>query len=161
MKPNKALLDDQHAARSAKPWFPYRKEGAGQPDTVMGIVVAIDSVYSDYHDGPRLKAVLRDEDGSFWDIRTYPTRLHDEWLAVQPQIGEVASVRFTGMRERKKDGKEYPDFSVAVERETPSAFDYGRLGAAPAPKRLDGAIDADPTAIPGDVATVDDEEIPF
>jgi len=155
-------IDDQHDARSAKPWFPYRKEGAGQPDTVTGVVVAIDSVFSDYHEGSRLKVVLRADDGAFWDVRTYPTRLHDELLAVRPQIGEVASVRFTGMRERKKDGKEYPDFSVAVERDTPAAFDYGRVGATVAPKRLDAPFDGDPVASTADGATVDDgSDIPY
>jgi hypothetical protein len=146
-------IEDQHAARNATPWYPHRSEGEGQPTTLTGTVMAIDSVYSDYHDATRIKAVIRDGEGQMWDVRSYPTRLHDEWLSARPQIGEVASVKFTGMRERKVDKKAYPDFSVAVEREAPAAFDYTKLDAPPEPET--------PPADVSYLQSVAPDEVPF
>lgn len=127
--PTPLTLDEQHNLRTAKAWYPHKREGAGQGDTLTGELVALDSVWSDYHEATRVVAVVRDDDGAMWSVRTYPTRLHDEWLRAQPQVGERVSVKFAGMLERKKDGKAYPDFSVAVERDAPAVFDYGRVGA--------------------------------
>jgi hypothetical protein len=125
-------LEDQHAVHNAEPWYPWKPEGQDQPHTISGELVKIDSVWSDYHEGFRVLAVLREPGGKCWSIRTYPTRLHDEWLRAAPQIGELTSPAFTGMLARKKDGKSYPDFSVAVERDgPPPAFDYARVGGEP------------------------------
>lgn len=122
-------LDEQHAIRNATAWYPQKREGAGQPDTITGELVALDSVWSDYHEESRIVAVVRSDDGAMWSVRTYPARLHDEWLQLKPQIGERVSVKFAGMLERKKDGKPYPDFSVAVERDRATRFDYDRMGS--------------------------------
>jgi hypothetical protein len=124
-------LDEQHQISGATPWYPHRREGADQPDTATGELVALDSVWSDYHEGLRILAVICEDGGAMWSVRTYPTRLHDEWLAVRPQLGERISVKFLGMLERKKDGKPYPDFSVAAERPGPKPkFNYDRIDRA-------------------------------
>jgi hypothetical protein len=137
MSTNSLTLDEQHAIREAEAWYPWKPSGADQPQTITGDVVALDSVWSDYQNDFRVVAVLRDGDGKMWSVRTYPTRLHDEWLRMRPQIGERVSVRFAGLLERKKDSKPYPDITVAVERDTPMTFDYGRLGPPTRPTDVD------------------------
>ncbi len=126
-----STLEEKLSISEADPWYPFKSDGAGQPQTIAGELVALDSVWSDYQNDLRIVAVIRDSDGKMWSVRTYPTRLHSEWLKATPQIGETVAVRFTGMLERKKDGRAYPDFAVAVDRETPSVFDYSRMGAEP------------------------------
>ena len=124
-----ATLDEQLAIREATAWYPWKSDGVGQPETVRGEVVGLDSVWSDYASEFRIIAVIRDDDGELWSVRSYPSRLHDEWLRLQPQLGERVAVKFAGMRERKKDSKSYPDFALAVEREAPAKFDYSRIDA--------------------------------
>src|ERR1039458_8715278 len=123
-----ATLDEQIDIRSATPWYSWKNEGAGQPEMITGEVAAIDSVYSDYQQELRLIVVIRAKDGTSWSLRTYPTRLHAEWMRLQPKIGETVAVKFVGMCTRKQDGKSYPDFAIAVEREEPEAFDYSKVG---------------------------------
>ena len=53
-------LEEQHAIREAAGWYPWRSEGTGQPDTITGEVVALDSVWSDYRDELRILAVQLD-----------------------------------------------------------------------------------------------------
>jgi hypothetical protein len=125
-----STLDEQLEVRSAEAWYPWKSDGAGQPEKIAGEVAAIDSVYSDYQAELRLIVVIREESGRAWNVRTYPTRLHEEWLRLQPQIGEKVALKFCGMVARKQDGKSYPDFALAVEREQPEKFDYARMGAA-------------------------------
>lgn len=153
-------LDDQHSIRGAEPWFPHRKQGATQPDTVTGEVVSLDSVWSDYNESSRVATVIREADGKMWSIRTYPTRLHDEWLRARPQVGETVSVRFIGMLERKRDGREYPDYSVAVERDAPGTFNYGRL-APDEPSESESEELGEPPPRPPIRPTDDDDDIPF
>jgi hypothetical protein len=124
-----ATLDEQLDVRSATAWYPWKGEGDGQPTKITGEVAAIDSVYSDYQQELRLIVVIRAEDGTSWNLRTYPTRLHAEWLRLQPKIGERVAVQYVGMCTRKQDSKQYPDFAIAVEREEPEEFDYSKVGA--------------------------------
>jgi hypothetical protein len=153
-------LEEQHDVRNAEAWFPHKPAGKDQPRSIAGELVSLDSVWSDYHETFKVLAVIRAEDRC-WSVRTYPTRLHDEWCRQAPQVGERVGIRFTGMLERKKDGKPYPDYTVAVERDgPPPAFDYGRVGGP------SSDVEPEPTDAPASpeqpvAAPAGDRDIPF
>lgn len=140
----------------AKGWRP--EEG----DTIVGLLTAVQSGWSDYKNGTYPILVVADEaqDGTLVAVHAFHAVLFNRLMELKPRVGERIGIKYQGKTRNKADTQDVSLYTVRVEGrnvETSwSSFDQPSRGSA-----SDVPVDPADFQPKGGASVPPNDDIPF
>ena len=105
-------------------WEPWKDKD--QPHVFRGHVIKKYQQYSDYREELCNFVDVLNEGGAqhVWTLSGFATRVHTELERVNPNVGHRIGVKYLGLKERKRDKKQYPDLAIVNYTQPPASVDF-------------------------------------